>query len=77
MVFILLGRLEAMSIPALDRNHNIEKVDYGSGDRVSSKSALVNSSCELLSDQCNSEDSSLSDSDRTLVGDAPGELLNN
>lgn len=71
-----IGILESLSIPALDLNQNVE---LGGGDRaVNSPSLRVSpqSSCgisnEVFGDQSNSEDSSLSDSDRTLVGDAPG-----
>lgn len=74
-----IGILESLSIPALDLNQNIE---LGGGDRVVNSPSLrvsPQSSCgisnEGFGDQSNSEDSSLSDSDRTLVGDAPGTVL--
>lgn len=59
---IFIGTLESLSIPTLDQNQNC---NIGGGDRTIP-------CCDGLSDQSNSEDSSLSDSDRTLVGDTPG-----
>lgn len=52
----------------------------GSGDRVSNSPSLrvspqPNNVIEGFGDQSNSEDSSLSDSDRTLIGDAPGDCI--
>lgn len=57
----ILGTLEALSIPPLDLNQNLEVCS----ERRASPQGFGG-------DQSNSEDSSLSDSDRTLVGDAPG-----
>lgn len=76
--YIYLGTLEALSIPPLDLNQNIDRSEMGSGDRLSNSPSLRvspqpnNATIEGFGDQSNSEDSSLSDSDRTLVGDAPG-----
>ncbi|XP_017780460.1 PREDICTED: ubiquitin carboxyl-terminal hydrolase 47 isoform X2 [Nicrophorus vespilloides] len=76
-----INTLEQLSIPQLDSNQNLEKIETGSGDRASNSSSLRVSpqpaipGCEMFSDQSNSEDSSLSDSDRTLVGDAPGDEI--
>lgn len=74
-----LVTLELLSIPPLDLNQNQDKQDSGSGDRQMNSPSLRVSpqpgsgNCsEGFGDQSNSEDSSLSDSDRTLVGDAPG-----
>lgn len=74
-----IGTLEVLSIPPIDLNQNIDKIDMGSGDRcVNSPSLRISPqagcamSNEACGDQSNSEDSSLSDSDRTLVGEAPG-----
>ncbi|XP_044748604.1 ubiquitin carboxyl-terminal hydrolase 47 isoform X2 [Coccinella septempunctata] len=61
-----LGVLESLSIPTLDQNQNSNRLDIGAGDRAVP-------CCDGLGDQSNSEDSSLSDSDRTLVGDTPGD----
>ncbi|CAH1998952.1 unnamed protein product [Acanthoscelides obtectus] len=74
-----IGTLESLSIPSLDLNQNLDKLELGGGDRGSSSPNLRVSPQPGVSDgfgdQSNSEDSSLSDSDRTLVGDAPGECL--
>lgn len=77
--------LEALSIPPLDHNQNMEnKTDPPplppNTERSSNPSPRVSpqpvGSCgEGFGDQSNSEDSSLSDSDRTLVADAPGDCL--
>lgn len=75
---MILGTLESLSIPPLDMNQNIDRIESGSGDRISNSPTLRVSpqpnsvAMEGFGDQSNSEDSSLSDSDRTLVGDAPG-----
>lgn len=68
-----------MSIPSLDINQNIDRIDMSIDRptnspnlRISPQPAAVMCSNEAFGDQSNSEDSSLSDSDRTLVGDAPG-----
>ena len=67
-----------MSIPALDLNQNLDKIDMVCSDRINNSPNLRISPqpctipMEGFGDQSNSEDSSLSDSDRTLVGDAPG-----
>lgn len=67
-----LGTLESLSIPSLDLNQNLERVEPATfTDRLNLRSS-PQPACESVSDQSNSEDSSLSDSDRTLVGDAPG-----
>lgn len=79
--FVCLVTLELMSIPPLDLNQN--KQEQASGDRQTNSPSLRVSpqpgvgacSGEGFGDQSNSEDSSLSDSDRTLVGDAPGKSL--
>lgn len=70
-----------MSIPPLDLNQNQDKQEQASGDRQTNSPNLrvspqpgVSACSEGFGDQSNSEDSSLSDSDRTLVGDAPGKL---
>ncbi|XP_076265041.1 ubiquitin specific protease 47 [Rhynchophorus ferrugineus] len=75
------GLLESLAIPSLDLNQNIDKNDQVS-ERGSSSPALRVSpqpgtagTCGDGYDQSNSEDSSLSDSDRTLVGDAPTECV--
>lgn len=54
----------------MDWNQNLDKLELGgtSNSRVSPQPGVS----EGFGDQCNSEDSSLSDSDRTLVGEAPG-----
>ncbi|XP_045462425.1 ubiquitin carboxyl-terminal hydrolase 47 isoform X2 [Harmonia axyridis] len=61
-----LVTLGSLSIPTLDQNQNLHRLDIGAGDRTIP-------CCDGLGDQSNSEDSSLSDSDRTLVGDTPGD----
>ncbi|KAL3275293.1 hypothetical protein HHI36_020060 [Cryptolaemus montrouzieri] len=74
-----IGTLETLSIPSLDANQNIDRLDMATGDRnspnlrVSPQQVPSAICCDGFGDQSNSEDSSLSDSDRTLVGDAPGE----
>lgn len=69
--------LESLSIPSLDLNQNLERMELGGGDRGTNSPNLRISPQPYpgdgVSDQSNSEDSSLSDSDRTLVGEAPGE----
>lgn len=72
--------LESLSIPSLDLNQNLEKIEPGGGDRgTNSPNSRVSpqpyAGDGVSSDQSNSEDSSLSDSDRTLVGEAPGEFI--
>lgn len=74
-----IATLESLSIPPLDLNQNIDKLELGPGDRSTNSPSLrvsPQSGCAIsndaFGDQSNSEDSSLSDSDRTLVGDAPG-----
>lgn len=68
--------LESLSIPSLDLNQNLERIELGGGDRGTNSPNLRVSpqpyTGDGVSDQSNSEDSSLSDSDRTLVGEAPG-----
>lgn len=75
--------METLSIPALDFNV-VDRNDFCGGDRLTNSPNLraspqpVGGSCsEGFGDQSNSEDSSLSDSDRTLVGDAPGKFSTN
>ncbi|XP_065160400.1 ubiquitin carboxyl-terminal hydrolase 47 [Atheta coriaria] len=72
--------LDILSIPSLDANQCLDRIEIGAGDRESNQSSLRVSplpgpNSELFGDQSNSEDSSLSDSDRTLVGDAPGDNI--
>ncbi|CAH0547726.1 unnamed protein product [Brassicogethes aeneus] len=74
-----VGTLESLSIPSLDLNQNLDKLELsGGGAGASSPGLRVSPQPGGMSgdgfggDQSNSEDSSLSDSDRTLVGDAPG-----
>lgn len=76
-----------MSIPPLDLNQNIDIITDNKPEsattssssnispRASPQPVVVSSSVEGFGDQSNSEDSSLSDNDRTLVGDAPGDCL--
>lgn len=69
--------LETMSIPSLDINQNIDRLDMAVDRSMGSPSMQVSPQpgpliCNEVGDQSNSEDSSLSDSDRTLVGEAPG-----
>lgn len=69
--------MESLSIPPLDLNQNLDKIELAPGDRLNLRTSPQPSSgitCEGFGDQSNSEDSSLSDSDRTLVGDAPGTI---
>ncbi|XP_044272052.1 ubiquitin carboxyl-terminal hydrolase 47 isoform X2 [Tribolium madens] len=67
--------IDGLFIPSLDS----DKLDAVTTERTNSPSLRVSPQPGILScgdnfgDQSNSEDSSLSDSDRTLVGDAPGE----
>nr|XP_023028042.1 ubiquitin carboxyl-terminal hydrolase 47 isoform X1 [Leptinotarsa decemlineata] len=72
------GTLEMLSIPSLDLNQNLDRLELGSGDRCTNSPNLRVSpqpgTSDGFGDQSNSEDSSLSDSDRTLVGEAPGEI---
>ncbi|KAG5876114.1 hypothetical protein JTB14_013693 [Gonioctena quinquepunctata] len=74
-----VGTLESLSIPSLDLNQNLDKLELGSGDRFTYSPSLRVSpqpgTGDGLGDQSNSEDSSLSDSDRTLIGEAPGECV--
>ncbi|CAH1119608.1 unnamed protein product [Phaedon cochleariae] len=74
-----IATLESKSIPSLDLNQNLDKLELGSGDRCTNSPSLRVSpqpgTGDGFGDQSNSEDSSLSDSDRTLVGEAPGECL--
>ncbi|XP_063910893.1 ubiquitin carboxyl-terminal hydrolase 47 isoform X2 [Zophobas morio] len=72
--------LDGMFIPSLDSVQNNEnKLEASVTDRTNSPSLRISPqpgamSCgDTFGDQSNSEDSSLSDSDRTLVGDAPGD----
>lgn len=68
--------LESLSIPPLDLNQNLDKNEFNSVYRLrTSPQPVTATACETFGDHSNSEDSSLSDSDRTLVGDAPGECL--
>lgn len=75
------GTLEALCIPSLDINQNIDRLETtdratnSPGMRVSPQPEAGMCNSEAFGDQSNSEDSSLSDSDRTLVGDAPGDCL--
>lgn len=76
----MLGSLEILSIPSLDLSNNIINSDERNTNspnliqRVSPQPGGGTNCCsgDGFGDQSNSEDSSLSDSDRTLVGDAPG-----
>lgn len=77
-----LATLDALSIPSLDCNQNVDKQHEVMGDRETDSPSLRVSPQPVLGgmagdgyDQSNSEDSSLSDSDRTLIGDAPGEFF--
>lgn len=79
-----VATLESLSIPSLDINQNIDRLDMAVNVdrttnspnlRVSPQPGVAICSNEAFGDQSNSEDSSLSDSDRTLVGDAPGDCL--
>ncbi|CAH1098734.1 unnamed protein product [Psylliodes chrysocephalus] len=74
-----VATLEAMSIPSLDLNQNLDKLELGSGDRCTNSPNLRVSpqpgQTDGFGDQSNSEDSSLSDSDRTLVGETPGDCI--
>lgn len=67
------GTLETLSIPSLDLNQNNDKLETD----ISSPNLRISPQPSGLTgdgfgDQSNSEDSSLSESDRTLVGDHPG-----
>lgn len=74
--------LESLSIPLLDTNLNLDRPDQNI-DRASTSSPALRVSpqpgsggmCGDGYDQSNSEDSSLSDSDRTLIGDAPTDCV--
>lgn len=70
----IAGTLEALSIPPLDCNQNSDKLDRGTSSPNLRTSPLpsVGLTSDGLGDQSNSEDSSLSESDRTLVGNQPG-----
>ncbi|XP_057671617.1 ubiquitin carboxyl-terminal hydrolase 47 [Diorhabda carinulata] len=74
-----VATLESLSIPSLDLNQNLDKLELGSGDRCTNSPNLRVSPQpgpgDGFGDQSNSEDSSLSDSDRTLVGETPGEHI--
>uniref|UniRef100_A0A6P7GLW5 Ubiquitin carboxyl-terminal hydrolase 47 n=1 Tax=Diabrotica virgifera virgifera TaxID=50390 RepID=A0A6P7GLW5_DIAVI len=74
-----VATLESMSIPSLDLNQNLDKLELGSGDRCTNSPNLRVSPQpghgDGFGDQSNSEDSSLSDSDRTLVGETPGDHI--
>lgn len=69
--------LESLFIPSLDP----DKLELITTDRTNSPSLRISPQPGVMNcgdnfgDQSNSEDSSLSDSDRTLVGDAPGKRL--
>ncbi|KAK4877199.1 hypothetical protein RN001_009705 [Aquatica leii] len=67
--------LESLSIPPLDFNQNLDKNEFNAGYRLRTSPQPGPNISEAIGDHSNSEDSSLSDSDRTLVGDAPGECL--
>lgn len=78
--YVFAGSLEALSIPSLDLNQNLDRIEMehttnSPSMRVSPQPSSIMSN-EFIGDQSNSEDSSLSDSDRTLVGDAPGKCKN-
>lgn len=82
MTLCNLATLDALSIPSLDCNQNVDKQHEVMGDRETDSPSLRVSPQPVLGgmagdgyDQSNSEDSSLSDSDRTLIGDAPGEFF--
>ncbi|XP_050304675.1 ubiquitin carboxyl-terminal hydrolase 47, partial [Anthonomus grandis grandis] len=72
--------LETLSIPPLDINQNVEKQEP-INDRPNSPSLraspqpITGGMCGDGYDQSNSEDSSLSDGDRTLIGDAPVDCM--
>lgn len=74
-----LATLDSLSIPSLDCNQNVDKQHEVIGDRETDSPSLRVSPQPVLAgdgyDQSNSEDSSLSDSDRTLIGDAPGKFF--
>ncbi|KAJ8985542.1 hypothetical protein NQ317_019925 [Molorchus minor] len=74
-----VGTLESLSIPSLNLNQNLDKLELSGNDRGIHSPGLRASPQpvpgDAFGDQSNSEDSSLSDSDRTLVGEAPGECL--
>ncbi|KAJ8928112.1 hypothetical protein NQ314_019338 [Rhamnusium bicolor] len=75
-----VSTLETLSIPSLDLNQNLDKLELTSVDRGTSSPSLRISPQpghgDGFGDQSNSEDSSLSDSDRTLIGEAPGGEMN-
>lgn len=70
-----IGTLEMLSIPSLDLNQNLDNSNGANSPnlRVSPQPSGGMCGGDGFGDQSNSEDSSLSDSDRTLVGDATGE----
>ncbi|XP_066151071.1 ubiquitin carboxyl-terminal hydrolase 47 [Euwallacea fornicatus] len=73
--------LESLSIPSLDCNQNVDKPEQVCDSESNSPSLRVSPQPGVsvmggdAYDQSNSEDSSLSDSDRTLIGDAPTEYM--
>ncbi|KAL1516679.1 hypothetical protein ABEB36_000560 [Hypothenemus hampei] len=71
------GTLELLSIPSLDLNQNVdqERENAVSPNLRVSPQPGASGMCGDGYDQSNSEDSSLSDSDRTLIGDAPPDCL--
>jgi hypothetical protein len=79
LIFLLiLVILEGLFIPTLDSQVS-DKLEPTITDRTNSPSLRISPQPGVMNcgdnfgDQSNSEDSSLSDSDRTLVGDAPGD----
>ncbi|CAG9864755.1 unnamed protein product [Phyllotreta striolata] len=75
-----IATLESMSIPSLDLNQNLDKLELDSGDRCTNSPNLRQSpqpgaQTDGSGDQSNSEESSLSDSDRTLVGETPSDCI--
>lgn len=75
---MFLVTLDGLFIPSLETSQSMDKLDPLIVDRTNSPSLRVSPQSAIMNggdgfgDQSNSEDSSLSDSDRTLVGDAPG-----
>lgn len=80
MCFVFIVTLEGLFIPALEASQSMDKLDLLMVDRTNSPSLRISPQSGMMNggdgfgDQSNSEDSSLSDSDRTLIGDAPGTL---
>lgn len=72
-----LATLEMLSIPALNFTETTDKQEATSDRETNSPNLRVSPQpglggmCGDGYDQSNSEDSSLSESDRTLIGDAP------